>query len=191
MSGFTQLSNFHPGYIAGRYYATLSSGGGGNNIPVAIDTIYFHPMVIPRPFKFNNGAVRIGTGGAGSSIKSAIWANSAISSRPVGAPLFADNTGAATTSSNATIVLALGAGTLAPGFYWFGAKYTGTVPTVYSTSLYDTNTMYYAGHAALPSPAVSAINYADAYANAMPTLAEGATFGASSNYVGLGFLMAA
>ena len=65
----------------------------------AIDIIYFYPFVMPRSITFTNGLARVQTGGAGSSMKMGVWANSTISNRPLGAPLYKDDTGVATTAS--------------------------------------------------------------------------------------------
>ncbi len=120
--------------------------------------------------------MRVAAGGAASSTKTAIWADSAVSHLPLGAPLYVDNTGVATTGA-ADVALAFGAGTLAPGTYWFGSKYTGTLPTmIAATFLLPGDWMFLTGIAAATSVANPFISVASAYANAMPTIAEGAAF---------------
>jgi hypothetical protein len=116
-----------------------------------------------------SGALRSAVGGAGSSAKVGVWANSNLSGRPVGAPLLADNTGAATTGTG-QIALAM-AGTLNPGTYWAGTKITGTGPQLTSAN-------QILGYGVPNGNTLSAlcISFADAYANALPTLAEGASF---------------
>lgn len=158
----------HPGYLASRQY-TLFAGATQNNTLGAIDTIYFYPFYVPKRLVFSSGAIRSATGGAGSSVKIGIWANSTVSGRPVGAPLAADNTGASTTGTG-QIAIAI-SGTLEAGWYWIGTKTTGTSP-----SLVSTNGVL--GWAMPQGGAVSAtqISFADTYSNSMPTLAEGASF---------------
>ena len=166
--------NPHPGYIAGRNYGLLPISGQ----PVAfnaIDVIYFQIVVLTRPLKFSGGTLYVVTGGVGSSVKAAIWANSPVSHRPLGAPLFADNTGVATTSSSAAVALALGSGTLPEGFYWIGSKTTGTPPTVVASAAYDQRLAFLAGIAS-GSPATHTFRLADTYSSNMPTIAEGAAF---------------
>jgi hypothetical protein len=130
--GFASISAapLHPGYIAGKTYTMLDAGTVSNLAVGAIDTVYLYPFRVFAPITFTAGAIRISAGGVGSSVKSGIWAHSYVSGRPLGAPLVYDNTGAATTGTG-QIAIAL-AGSLLPGFYWFGTKFTGTLPTAQS-----------------------------------------------------------
>ena len=123
---------------------------------------------------FTNGAIRVATGGAGSSVKVGIWANSTVSGRPVGAPVIADNTGAATTGTG-QIAVTLAATTLQPGWYWIGSKFTGTLPSTVSGSGVLGWGFHQGGNVS-----ATQISFADTYSNNMPTLAEGASFTASS-----------
>ena len=174
MEGFYRAIIEHPGYIAGRSYA-LHESSGQSLAPAAIDTIYFGLIVIRRALTFNGGTMWVVTGGAGSSVKTGIWANSTVSNRPLGAPLFKDDTGVATTGSGTGVALALGSGTLLPGFYWIGTKTTGTPPAVVSFPAYHQAVGYYTGLVS-GTPNTHTIRYADTYSNNMPTLAEGASF---------------
>ena len=159
----------HPGYIPGKQY-TLWNGPVANTAMAAVDTVYFYPFYIPRTINFVSGAIRVATGGAGSSVKVGIWANSPASGAPLGAPVYVDNTGVATTGTG-QITINFGVGTLREGWVWIGIKTTGTPPTIVSTA----GVM---GWAMPQRSAVSAygLSFGDAYANAMPTLAEGASF---------------
>lgn len=174
MSNFHQARFDHPGYIAGRSYCLWPGFPNQAAAVAAVDVIYFHPFRIFKPVTFTAGWARVVTGGAASSAKSGIWDNSTVSMRPLGAPLFKDDTGVATATSATTVVLALGAGTLGPGFYWAGMKFTGTLPVMYNIGANDQTTNYLMGTAGAVTNV--GLAFADAYANAMPTLAEGASF---------------
>lgn len=141
----------------------------------AVDKVYLYPFILYAPITFTAGQMRVGTGGAGSSIKVAIWANgTGATNRPVGAPLFVDNTGVATTSSATNIAPAL-AGSLSPGIYWAGSKLTGTLPqmVIVQTTNLTLSQLTGASGSALVTCGLSSD---DSYANSMPTFAEGASF---------------
>lgn len=165
----------HPGYKAGTgTYSTYPDQVASAAIN-AVDTIYLYPFVLTSPITFTGGQLRINTGGAASAAKVGIWANgNGPTNRPLGAPLFADNTGVATTSGPFNAVPLI-SGTLPAGIYWAGTKFTGTPPTV--VVLANTS-LYVASMVGLPGSALVSygISFADAYANSMPTFAEGATF---------------
>jgi hypothetical protein len=158
----------HPGYLAGKQYS-LWNGVVQNAVIPAIDIIYFYPVYIPLTLVFTSGAIRVATGGAGSSVKVGIWRNSTVSGRPVGAPVAADNTGASTTGTG-QIAIAI-SGTLTPGWYWIGTKTTGTPCTPVATNGIMGFNM---PNGTIVSSAL--LSFGDTYSNSMPTLAEGATF---------------
>lgn len=188
---FTPAPVVHPPYVAGNRYPLHAGGVTSSGAVAAVDIIYFQPFIIERPVSFSAFAIRVGTGGAGSSVKGGIWANSQVSSRPLGAPLFKDDTGAATTASSTTVTVATGAGTLGPGWYWFGSKYTGTLPTVAVINA-DNSSSWLFGVPSASNPYALWISYANAYANAMPTIAEGASFTVTnSNVCPIGYILAA
>ncbi len=167
----------HPGYLAGRGYLMME-GQPSNAAIAAVDTLYFYPFRVFSTLAFVSARYRVATGGAGSSIKAGIWANSIVSQKPLGAPLFADNTGVATATSTTTVTLVM-SGTLAPGIYWVGVKATGTLPTMRAQA--DTNNFVSflcgAPNGGADAPHVTTgFSIADAYANNLPTIAEGATF---------------
>lgn len=161
-------------FIAGRSYALAVSGNSNNSVS-AVDQVYLYPFYIDKPFSFSGGTIYVATAGTGSSVKAAIYANSPTSMRPLGAPLFVDNTGVATTSSSTAAALALGTGTLQPGWYWLATKHTGTLPVVQAAAAYNQFFNKYFG-AASGSGAVVGLRTADSYSNNMPTYAEGASF---------------
>lgn len=113
------------GYVAGRYY-TL---GDGNIIATAVaaaDRLMLYCFDVFAPLDIASLFARCTTLGTGSAMKAGIWAD--LNGRPTGAPIMADNTGAATT---ATGIIPLAASGLLPvGRYWAGAKFTGTLPAM-------------------------------------------------------------
>jgi hypothetical protein len=139
----------------------------------AADTLYLYPFIILQPISFTGGKLFVTTGGASSACKSGIWANSLVSNRPVGAPLFADNTGVATTSSGVEANVAFGNGSLTPGFYWMGTKSKATLPTM--LALIGNGIMGYM-MGAKTSALAYGLSIADTYTNNLATLAEGASF---------------
>lgn len=178
LKGISVIGLFRPvPKVTGKVYPINVGRLTSAAIP-AVDTIYFAPFFMPDTFTMTAAKLRVGTGGAGSSIKGGIWANSPISNRPLGAPLIVDNTGVATTGTGVTVSLAL-AGTLNPGFYWFGVKTTGTPPALQAL---DTSTLV-ANMMGLSDPVNITISFADAYANALPTIAEGASFSETASNV--------
>lgn len=161
----------HPGYLTGSYFYTTWPGQYANTAIAAIDVIYFYMFQLFKPITFTGGRINVSTGGAGSSIKGGIYADSPVSHRPLGAPLFVDNTGVSTASSSTTVTLAIGSGTLGSGFYWIGCKATGTLPTVTSTVGSNLNVPFMSG--TKTQVYNSSLTYSDTYSNNMPTIAEG------------------
>ncbi len=171
---FPQTPRQHPGYITGRTYSLFGGAGSTGNAAVnAVDTIYLYPFILRAPITFTGGIIRVTTGGAASSAKGGIWASSPVSMRPLGAPLYVDNTGVATSSSTTNAALAFGAGTLSAGvMFWFGTKYTGTLPTMLAISA-SPNAGDFIAMTGSTGLNISCISYAHAYATNMPTITEG------------------
>jgi hypothetical protein len=119
---------------------------------------------------------RIFTGGTGSAVKQAIWADAG--GRPIGAPLVQDAVGVATTASNAQAVGPV-AGGIGPGRLWYGAKHTGSVlPFALSIgSTYHGQARRIGRAGILANNTMTALSIASAYAAAMPTFAGGEAFG--------------
>ena len=181
----------HTGFLAGFNYPLCRHSSSGAAV-AAVNTIYFYPFVLPAPLSFDRGYIYSTAGGAGSSVKGGIWANSPVSNRPLGAPLYKDNTGAATTGTG-KIALAFGSGVLAPRtIYWFGTKFTGTLPSVTQILATEYEHGWLAGAAdSLGDLRIIQLAFSDTYSNNMPTLAEGATFSVSNGTVPLMWLRAA
>lgn len=175
----------HPGYKASRTYHLYPSSTA--TAPAAVDIIYFVPFMLPRPIAFVSGTIRVTTGGAGSAVKAGIWANSPVSDYPLGAPLYVDNTGVATTGNNTSPTIAFGAGSLAANtLYWWGMKFTGTLPTIHS---FGANSSQFAILRGAVAANQTSASIADAYANDMPTIAEGASFTTVVTATGVGMLV--
>jgi len=167
----------HSGYIAGRFYSTISGPVVTSVAIPAIDTLYLVAFPLWGPVTISSLHMRIQTGGAGSAVKVGLWQNSAVSARPVGAPLAADNTGQDTSGSTAHTTSDITDVTLSPGTYWYGVKATGTLPTTYSIPSGLQWIDYWVGSPSLATSIVgNAISIASTYTDDMPTLAEGASF---------------
>ena len=167
-----------PAFIAGRTFATTRTAVNNNAVP-AVDTIYLYPYLLRRQIVLTAGMMRSTAGGAGSSVKVGIWANSTVSNRPLGAPLLADNTGVATTGTG-EINPAL-SGTLQPQVLWIGTLWTGTLPTVAAMGI-SGETAALVGLTGLAT-AYNGYTFSQAYASGVPTFSEGATFGLSGGSI--------
>jgi hypothetical protein len=156
----------HPGFVPSRGYYPVHdlTFGAAGAIPAA-DIVYLYPNYVPRTVTITHIAVRVITGGAGSSVKVGIWRDRI--GRPYGAPVVANNTGAATTSNSTSVDLAA-AVTLTPGWYWFGTKATGTLPVVVNVGANILLSWIY-GLSALTNGASTGISLASTYADNMPT----------------------
>lgn len=167
--------SLHPGYLAGRVYSTVQGSLITGTAIAAIDIIYFYSFILNATITGAAAKAFVQTLGAGSSMKCGIYANSTASQRPLGAPLFADNTGVTTQASSTQVSPALGSVTCYEGVpYWFGGKFTGTLPVMWSTGNAEMQMPYLSGNAS--TAAAGVYGYADTYSNNMPTIAEGASF---------------
>jgi hypothetical protein len=183
MSFFQPIIRSHPGYIASRRYPLTL--GSGSQALAAIDTIYCFCFMLGAPLSFTAFSAYVSTGGAASSMKMGIWADSPVSHRPLGAPLFKDDTGVATATSTTTVDFSTGAGALAPfTHYWAGSKFTGTLPAMFCQAVSTNFSAMQSGIASANNNTAS-LAFADAFANAMPTFAEAAGFSPSGANVPL------
>lgn len=152
----------HPGFVAGLHYP-LSQNSTQTAAVAAADTLYLFPFLLPSSVTITALFGRVTTGGAGSSMKLAIWASR--SGRPSGLPVIANNAGISTAAAG--MASASVSATLNPGWYWAGTKFTGTLPAM--TMILGSSQM--AWLSGTPSqgttmPAtVSGISTPDAYAN--------------------------
>lgn len=167
-----------PPYLPNRFYATWP-GPTSSAAVASADVLYLYPFYLSYPMTVINGIMRIATGGAASAVKAAIWANSVLNNLPVGAPVLADNTGVATTSSGTQAIVAF-AGTLPAGFYWMGSKFQATLPTMV---MQGNGNLLAVAMMGLPNTNANSgallangLSVASSYANAHPTFAEATTF---------------
>lgn len=163
----------HPGYTAGRYYPTTTNTVSISAAVPATNTVYLYLFYVPRTVTITHLGARVVTGQSGSAIKTGIWAN--LNGRPYGAPLAADNTGVATETTGSTVD-SPAAITLQTGWYWFGSKCTGTLPTLVSLTALHRNDVHY-GVTSLASAGHPALSIASTYANDMPTFTDSETWG--------------
>jgi hypothetical protein len=138
----------HPGYVSGNFYP-LSPANTSNGTVAAADTLYLHLALVPRAVSIQSLYTRCSGGGTGSNVKYALWRDSV--GLPIGLPVAANNTGAATTGTG-SISLAVTA-TLAPGFYWFGSVHNGS-PLAAFTTLATTSAAPWAFGAASANTAI-------------------------------------
>lgn len=166
-------SNRHPGYLTGKFYTLALQGLTGAAV-AAVDTIYLYPFPIYEPgVTVKTLTARVSTGGASSAMKTGIWADSLVSHRPLGAPLIVDNTGVATTATGSNASPDVTDTWLGAGWYWIGTKFRATLPSMFSMGTGPFWMSHLAGASGL---FVFGLSFADAYANNMPTFAEGASF---------------
>lgn len=176
MNPFQSLAPAVPDPIASRVYPItgMDVSPVSTVAPAAVDTAYFYAFRLPFSISATAFYCRVQTGGAASAVKFAIYADSPVSHRPLGAALSADDTGSATTASTTTVQLTnQPAVTLLAGkIYWCASKFTGTLPilwSIYSSSMFTQSLV------GGTSAAVNAVGYSKAlaYGTAWPTYAEG------------------
>lgn len=124
---------------AAQLQAATRTGGGGrwatNNhagAPVAaVDTLYLYwfPEIDARPLTLLR--TRCQTGGAGSAVKFALWRDNPATGRPRDVPVIGQNTGLSTVTSGTWQDLVVASVPMSsPTGWWFGSKYTGTLPSM-------------------------------------------------------------
>ncbi len=151
-------------------------GAASAAVVPAVDTIYFLPFMVHNVLPLKQLSIFVTTGGAGSSCKAAIWANYNGVNQPLGAPLFVNNTGVATATSTTTVDINVTDGVLDPyTLYWFGAKWTGTLPQIWQYANLTFATAALVGIQGAFNNTTN-ISFADAYANDMPTFTTASSF---------------
>lgn len=163
-----------PFYPSGRIFPLVDYSNVSGAAVAAANTLYLFPFSLAIPFNYSAGKLRVTTGGANSIVKGGIWAASQLNLYPVGAPVAADNTGAATTGSGVDVALAFGNGTLSAGLYWAGSVYQATLPTMQCIS----GGVHY-NHligGASNMLAIFGLSIAQTIGNPLPTFAEGTSF---------------
>jgi hypothetical protein len=181
----------HPGYMAGQTNPPylLNPTIANAAAIAAVDTVYLW-LWLPKALALATAlGIRVGTGGAGSSMKLAVWANNPNTMRPTSTPLVADNTGVATTASNAFAMCAI-ARTFTPGTpVWIGSKFTGTLPQATQAGAQGDGARLFAGGISSGSSAgncIIGVSAADAFANNIGNLdLTGASFSLVAQSTGM------
>lgn len=145
-----------PAYTTGTY--PLARILGGAVAPSAVDLLLLRRFRVRAPVVPASFGVRTVTGGAGSSFKCGIWLDAA--RVPAGLPIMSNNTGE-TTATNNTYDLATVTGVLMSPLvdYWFGAKWTGTLPTVVTCANTDIDFAEFIGVGAFSTVAAMVTGY--------------------------------
>jgi hypothetical protein len=157
-----------PGRISSKFYPTTDAIHNTGTAVPAVDTLYVYPFLVTEKITVSSLVARIVTAGTSSHMKAAVWISK--SGRPFGAPLLVDNTGVATTSSNAAASCTV-SGTLSPGWHWIGTKHDGTLPQPVSISSTDYTLERLIGRTSVGgNTALVALSMAATYANDMPTM---------------------
>lgn len=174
-TGFAE--RLHPGYGSGNFSVMWEGSVVGNIAMAAVDLVYVYPFRVYSPIVITSLFQRCETAGAGSSVKSAVWANNYATARPTGLPLLGQNAGF-DTSGTGVKTAAISNIRLLPGIYWGGSKATGTLPMMTQINAADSS-----GSVAAPSAqmgtSVQPVGFSapSAYANDIMTLdLTGATF---------------
>jgi hypothetical protein len=167
----------HPGY-APASFGMMYEGATTSTVAMqAADIVFLYPFRVYRPITVTSLYQRCETAGAGSAVKTAIWANNYKTARPTGLPLFGQNTGfdTSTTGTKTAVVASV---LLPSAVYWGGTKATGTMPT-----MTNVNSTSGASNLSLPTAQMGGgtapvgFSVPDAYANDIVALdMTGATF---------------
>ncbi|WP_135469848.1 hypothetical protein [Crenalkalicoccus roseus] len=120
------VSGLHPGYVPGLTYWAARGQLAAPAAVAAADVLLGYPFLIGAPVRIAALHLRVGTGGAGSSAKAGVWRMSG--GRPAGTPVAAHAAGTPTTANNQTVEMPA-TGLLLPGWHFFGAVFTGTLPS--------------------------------------------------------------
>jgi len=128
----------HPGYGSGNFSVMWEGVVVGNVAMAAVDIVYLYPFRIYAPLTITSIFQRVETLGAGSSVKSAVWANNYATARPTGLALLGQNAGFDTTGTGIKTA-AISNVQLLPGVYWGGSKATGTLPMMTQINATDSS----------------------------------------------------
>ncbi|MPZ57627.1 MAG: DUF2793 domain-containing protein [Rhizobiales bacterium] len=154
--------------VASKFYPTIGASTASNQPVPDADTLYLTPFECRMKMTLTSLAIRVVTAGTGSSVKMALWADK--NGRPIGAPLAANNTGAATTSNGTTVSQAISL-TLHPGVYWVGSVHTGSpLPQCVRVANTDSSVSSQMGVSDLTNVSAIALSIAQAYANDLSAL---------------------
>lgn len=128
----------HPGYGSGNFGVMWEGPVVGNVAMAAVDIVYLYPFRVYSPLTITSLFQRVETAGAGSSVKSAVWANNYATARPTGLALLGQNAGFDTTGTGIKTA-AISSVRLEAGIYWGGSKATGTLPMMTQINAADSS----------------------------------------------------
>lgn len=135
-TGLTQ--RLHPGYGSGNFSVMWEGSVVGNIAMAAVDIVYLYPFKVYAPITITSIFQRVETLGAGSSVKSAVWANNYATARPTGLALLGQNAGFDTAGTGIKTA-AISSVRLEAGIYWGGSKATGTLPMMTQINAADSS----------------------------------------------------
>ena len=182
----------HPGYVSGTSYATAPDGPVlTSQAVVAADVLYGYLWFNPAPVTVSALLARCATGGAGSSMKAAVWCYA--NRRAQRVPVLAFDTGVATTAT-ADLTMTV-SGVLPAGWLLLASKFTGTLPTMVCISSQQRNSRLHGGTVAqaVTIGGAAVLSASDAYANdiaATDLSAVTLTVGTGSTVPHIGFTVA-
>lgn len=174
-TGFAE--RLHPGYGSGNFSVMWEGVVVGNVAMAAVDIVYLYPFRVYSPIVITSLFQRVETAGAGSAVKSAVWANNYSTARPTGLPMLGQNAGFDTTTTGIKTA-AISSVQLLPGIYWAGSKATGTLPMMTQINATDSSGNV-ASAAAQMGTSIQPVGFSvpNAYANDITALdLTGATF---------------
>ena len=162
-----------PAYVAGTYPLARQHGAAVAAVS-AVDLLFLRRFRVRAPVTPASFGVRTSTGGAGSSIKVGIWVDKPAARAPNSTPIMSNNAGEGTTVNNQNDLATVTGVPMAPLVdYWFGAVFTGTLPTVVMCANADLDFADFIGVFAASTAANVATGYSTpfAYGGALPSLA--------------------
>ncbi len=115
----------HPGYPAGNF-AWMTTGHAAATVAAA-DVLFIYPYPLFARVVITSISANTVGGGAGSSMKCAVWRNDPATARPTGLPIFGQNAGF-NTSDTGFDTAAIANVPAGPEVLWFGSVFTGTMP---------------------------------------------------------------
>lgn len=162
---------------AANRWAWMAEGALSTAAYGAADVLYLYPFILDTPRTVTEIGMRTTAGGAGSSVKGAVWTHDFAAGRPTSVPVLGQNAGWTTTAGgdDSTVISSV---LLQAGPWWWGSKCTGTPPTMVSVgSGHRVNLMTPQGSIGQLTNNRNGLSAPDAYANdIMATDLTSATF---------------
>ena len=122
IQAFAQAAH-HPGFVAGRWYASVIGPSVTNGTTGQNGKVTLYPFLLPRAITVSDLGSRVNTGIAAENVQLAIYAADAATFLPTGNPLAATGNISAASSNTAVEGDITGANVLLPaGLYWGGSN---------------------------------------------------------------------